>query len=75
MRKFIGGFSTFLDVHTALAAVFYGVIYIIKQAQKMGLKLLFIGCFVIGGTFVLITIEKSGLGFLTFFVKRMHVLI
>ena len=38
----------------------------------LGLK--FIGFFVIGGTLPLITVEKSGLGFLTFFMKAMHVL-
>ena len=39
------------------------------------LGLLFHGCFVIGGTLVLTTVGKSGLVFLTFFVKGMHVLI
>ena len=27
MREFIGGFSTFIEVQTALIAEFYGVIY------------------------------------------------
>ena len=37
--------------------------------------LMFIGCSVIGVTLVLTTVKKSGLGFLTFFVKGMHVVI
>ena len=36
---------------------------------------MFLGCFVIDGILVLITVEKSGLGLLIFFVKRMCVLI
>jgi len=32
----IGGFSAFLDAHTALVAEFYGVIHVIEKAQKMG---------------------------------------
>jgi len=28
MREFIGAFSVFLDVHTALVAEIYGVIYL-----------------------------------------------
>jgi len=39
------------------------------------LELMFLGCFVIGGTLVLITVGKLGLGFLTFFMKGVHVLI
>ena len=39
------------------------------------LGLMFLGCFVIGETLVLITVGKSDLGFLTFFVKGIHVLI
>ena len=39
------------------------------------LRLMFLGFFVIGGILVLITLRKSGFGFLTFFVKGMHVLI
>jgi len=37
MGEFIGGFSTFLDVQTTFVAEFYGVIHVIKQAQKMSL--------------------------------------
>jgi len=37
MRKFIGGFSAFLDVQTALVAEFYGVIHAIEEAQNMDL--------------------------------------
>jgi len=36
---------------------------------------MFLGCFVIDGILVLITVEKSGLGLLIFFVKVMRVLI
>ena len=36
---------------------------------------MFLGCFVINGIFVLITVEKSGLWLLIFFVKGMRVLI
>jgi len=39
------------------------------------LGLLFHGCFVIDGILVLITVEKSGLGLVIFFVKEMCVLI
>jgi len=42
MEEFIGGLSVFLDVHTALVAEFYGVIHVIKQAQKMGLTSLWL---------------------------------
>jgi len=38
------------------------------------LGLMFLGFLIIGGTLVLITVGKSGLGFPTFFVKGMHVL-
>jgi len=34
---------------------------------------MFLGCFVIDGILVLITMEKSGLGLLIFFVKGMRV--
>jgi len=37
MREFIGAFSVFLDVQTALVAEFYGVIYALEEAQKLGL--------------------------------------
>ena len=36
---------------------------------------MFLGCFVINEILVLITVEKSGLGLLIFFVKGMRVLI
>jgi len=39
------------------------------------LGLMFLRCFVIGVTLVLTTLGKSGLEFLTFFVKGMHALI
>jgi len=39
------------------------------------LGLMFLGCFVIGGTHVLIIARKLGLGFLTIFVKEILVLI
>jgi len=37
MGKFIGTFSAFLDVQIALVAEFYGVIYALEEAQKLGL--------------------------------------
>jgi len=37
------------------------------------LGLMFRGCFIIGGTLVLITVGKSSLGLLIFFVKGMRV--
>jgi len=37
MEEFIGGFSAFLDIQTALVAEFYGVIHATKEAKKMGL--------------------------------------
>ena len=39
------------------------------------LGLMFLGCFIINGILVLVTVGKSGLGLLIFFVKEMHVLI
>jgi len=36
---------------------------------------MFLGCFVINEILVLITVEKSGLGLLIFFLKGMRVLI
>ena len=44
MRKFIGGFSAFLDVQTALVAEFYGVIHAIEEAQNMDLTNLWLEC-------------------------------
>ena len=37
MEEFIRAFSAFLDVQTALVAEFYGVIYALEEAQKLGL--------------------------------------
>jgi len=37
MGEFISGFSTFLDVQTALVVEFYGVIHVIEETQKMRL--------------------------------------
>jgi len=39
------------------------------------LEPMFLGCFIIDGIFVLITVGKLGLGLLIFFVKEMRVLI
>jgi len=36
MREFIGVFSAFLEVQTALVAQFYGVIHAREETQKMG---------------------------------------
>jgi len=33
--EFIGAFSAFLNVQTALVAEFYGVIYALEEAQKL----------------------------------------
>jgi len=37
MGEFIGVFSAFLEVQTALVAEFYEVIHAMEEAQKMGL--------------------------------------
>jgi len=37
MEKFIGAFSAFLEVQTALVAEFYKVIHAMEEAQKIGL--------------------------------------
>jgi len=37
MREFIGAFYAFLDVQTALVAELHGVIYVLDEAQKLGL--------------------------------------
>jgi len=37
MREFIGVFSVFLEVLTAMVVKFYGVIHVMEEAQKMGL--------------------------------------
>ena len=84
MRDFIGALSAFLEV--VMVAEFYGVIHAMEEAQKMRftnvilpwfvlrllLGLMFCGCFVIGRILVLITVGKSGLGLLIFFVKEIH---
>ena len=94
MREFIGVFSAFLDVQTALIAEFYGVIYMLWRKLKSWVLLMsgwnvtlpcfvlrlllgqmFLRCFVIDEILVLITVEKSGLRLLIFFVKGMRVLI
>jgi len=37
MGEFIEAFSAFLDVHIVFVAEFYGVIYVLEEAQKFGL--------------------------------------
>jgi len=44
MREFIGAFCVFLDVQTALVAEFYGVIYVLEEAQKLGLTNVLLEC-------------------------------
>ena len=44
MREFIGVFSAFLDVQTALVAEFYGVIYALEEAQKLSLTNVWLEC-------------------------------
>jgi len=44
MREFIGAFSAFLDVQTAFVAEFYGVIYALEEAQKLGLTNVWLEC-------------------------------
>jgi len=44
MRKFIGGFFAFLDVHTTLFAEFYEIIHAIEQDQKMDFTILWLEC-------------------------------
>ena len=44
MGEFIGPFSAFLDVQTALVAKFYGVIYALEEAQKLGLTNVWLEC-------------------------------
>jgi len=41
MGEFIGVFSAFIKVQTALVAEFYGVIHIMEEALKMGLTNVF----------------------------------
>jgi len=61
MGEFIGVFSTFLEVQTALVAGFYGVIHVVKEAQKMGgllmsdwnvILLWFVLCLLLGQMFL-----------------------
>ena len=44
MGEFIGAFSAFLEVQTALVAEFYGVIHAMEEAQKMGLTNVWLEC-------------------------------
>ena len=44
MGEFIGAFSAFLDFQTALVAEFYGVIYALEEAQKLGLTNVWLEC-------------------------------
>jgi len=44
MEEFIGTFSAFLDVQTALVTEFYGVIYALEEAQKLGLTNVWLEC-------------------------------
>jgi len=44
MGKFIGAFSAFLDIQTALVVEFYGVIYALDEAQKLGLTNVWLEC-------------------------------
>jgi len=44
MGEFIGAFFVFLDVQTALVAEFYGVIYALKEAQKLDLTNVWLEC-------------------------------
>jgi len=44
MEEFIGAFSAFLEVQTALIAEFYGVIYAVEETQKMGLTNVWLKC-------------------------------
>jgi len=44
MREFIGAFSVFLEIQTAMVAEFYGVIHVMEEAQKMGLTNVWLEC-------------------------------
>jgi len=44
MGEFIGAFSAFLDVRTALVTGFYGVIYALEETQKLGLTNIWLEC-------------------------------
>jgi len=41
---FIGAFFVFLEVEAAMVAEFYGVIYAMEEAQKMGLTNVWLEC-------------------------------
>jgi len=42
--EFIGAFSVFLKVHTAMVVEFYGVIHAMEEAQMMGLTNVWLEC-------------------------------
>jgi len=44
MWEFIGAFSAFLEVQTALVVEFYGIIQAMEEAQKMGLTNVWLKC-------------------------------
>jgi len=44
MREFIGVFSIFLGVQTAMVVEFYVVIHAMKETQKMGLTNVWLEC-------------------------------
>jgi len=44
MRKFISGFSYFLNIHNVMVAEFYGVIHAIEEAKNMGFPCLYLEC-------------------------------
>jgi len=44
MEKFIGAFSAFLEVQTAMVAEVYGFIYAMEEAQKMRLTNVWLEC-------------------------------
>ena len=86
MGEFIGAFSAFLEVQTALVAEFYGVIHAMEEAQKMGLTNVWLECdsALVCAAFNARTNvpwmlrnrwNALGLQLLIFFVKEMRVLI
>jgi len=44
MEEFIGGFSVFLEVQTALMTEFYGFMYAMEETQKMSLTSVWLEC-------------------------------
>jgi len=44
MREFIGVFSALFDVQTTLVAKFYGIIYVLEEAQKLRLINVWLEC-------------------------------